>query len=402
MIKKINAREILDSRGNPTVEVSVFTEEGEFVASVPSGASTGEHEAKELRDGGERYGGKGVLMVVENINKKIAPLLLEKNLSFVEIDNLLIGVDGSKDKSNFGANAILAVSMAVFRAFAKKENKTIYNYISSNYFFEENIPTPCFNVINGGAHSGGGVSVQEFMVVPQENSFAENLRFGAEFYHRLKAKIKEKYGEDSVNIGDEGGFVPKIKKSKEALQLLCEVNSNARFILDVASSEFFDKEKYFFDDEEKSKEEMISFYKEIKEEFPILGIEDPLEENDFSGWGELKKELNNTLIIGDDLLVTNTERMEIAEKNKSCNAMILKINQIGSISEALKAAKKAKEMGWKIIVSHRSGETNDDFIADFAVGIGADYIKSGAPARGERLAKYNRLLKIELEKNNNN
>lgn len=402
MIKKIHAREILDSRGNPTVEVSLFTDEREFVSSVPSGASTGSYEAKELRDEEERFGGKGVLRAVENINKKIAPAIVGKDINPLEIDNLLREIDGTKDKSNLGANAILAVSMAVFRAAAEKEKKSLYHYFSSKFLFEEKIPTPCFNIINGGAHSGGGVSVQEFMLVPQEESFRENLRFGAEFYHLLKKKIKEKYGASSVNIGDEGGYVPAIKSSKEVLSLLCEVKEGARFILDVASTEFFKDGKYFFDGEEKSREGMIDFYKEIKNDFPILGIEDPLEENDFLGWGILKEELKETLIIGDDLLVTNIERMEMADEKNSCNAMILKVNQIGSISEAIETAKKAKNLGWKIIVSHRSGETNDSFIADFAVGIGADYIKSGAPARGERVAKYNRLLRIEEEIKNKN
>ncbi|MCF7845301.1 MAG: phosphopyruvate hydratase [Candidatus Pacebacteria bacterium] len=398
MIKDIKAREIIDSRGNPTVEVSLFTNQGKTTSSVPSGASTGSFEAKEIRDGGERFGGKGVLEAVSNVNNKISSALKGEDLDPLKIDKILIDLDGTKDKSNLGANAILGVSMSVFRATAKKNNISFYDYISANFDFEQKIPVPCFNIINGGVHSGGGVSFQEFMVVPEKDSFSENLRFAVEFYKKLKQKILLKYGANSVNIGDEGGFVPDIKKTEDVFNLLKEVDSSASLIVDVASTEFYKEEKYLLDSDLKNKEEMIVFYKDLRERFPIIGFEDPLMEDDFTGWGELKKELPDILIIGDDLLTTNTKRIQKAEESNSCNAMILKINQIGTVSEALQSAKTAQELQWKIIVSHRSGETNDDFIADFAVGIGADYIKSGAPARGERVAKYNRLLEIEDEK----
>ena len=396
MIKGLKAREILDSRGNPTVEVLLQTSEGTFVSSVPSGASTGSYEAKELRDNDKRFNGKGVLQAVENVNTKIRPLLIGKEVDAEKLDNLILEADGTQDKSNLGANAILGVSMCLFRAEAKKEGVAFWNYLASKFQFVSRIPQPCFNVINGGVHSGGGVSFQEFMVVPQKASFAENLRFATETYYRLKHKLKEKYGEMAVNTGDEGGFVPPVNSSEEILEILSE--EDVPLIIDAAATEFFKKENYLLDGKRKSTKEMIELYRVLGDKYPLLGIEDPLEEEDFEGWSELTGSFDNIMIIGDDLLTTNTRRMEIAEEQKSCNAIILKINQIGSISEAIGAARKAKEYGWKIIVSHRSGETNDDFIADFSVGIGAEYIKSGAPARGERVAKYNRLLKIEEEK----
>ncbi len=400
MIKDLKAIEILDSRGNPTVEVSLFTDYGVFISAVPSGASTGMYEAKELRDGGERYAGKGVLGAIKNINEKIAPLLIGKEIEPLLLDKVMLDADGTKDKSNLGANAILGVSMSIFRAAAAKENKPLYRYIADLFSFDINIPRPCFNVINGGAHSGGGVRFQEFMIVPKEESFAENLRAATEFLHKLKVKIKEDYGPNSVNIGDEGGFVPNIQNEEEVLKLLNIIKNNIEIIIDVAASEFFKNGLYNLHGERKTKEEMIEFYRELVDNYNIIGLEDPLEENDFSGWGVMKKEFEDILIVGDDLLVTNIDRIKEADKNNSCNAMILKVNQIGSITEAVASAKLAKELNWKIIVSHRSGETNDDFIADFAVGIGAEYIKSGAPQRGERVAKYNKLLKIEKELTN--
>ncbi len=396
MIKKILGREIIDSRGNPTIETSVVTDKGEFVSSVPSGASTGSNEAVEIRDGGERFMGRGVLSAVENVNKKIAPSLINQNLDDpFYIDKLICELDGTKDKSNLGSNAILSVSMSIFRAAAAEKNITLYDYLSKEFSFEKRIPRACFNIINGGTHSGGGVSFQEFMIVPQNDKFEKNLQEGTEFYHRLKKILAEKYGKSSINIGDEGGFVPSVKNTKEVLTILSDINREIPIIIDVAANEFYSNEKYLVDNTEKDKEEMILMYQDILKDFPIIGIEDPLYEEDFDGWTELSLQLKDTIIIGDDLLTTNRERMEKAKKRDSCNAMILKINQIGTISESILAAKRAKEYNWKIVVSHRSGETNDDFIADFAVGIGSEYIKSGAPARGERVAKYNRLLKIE-------
>ncbi len=397
MIKDLKAREILDSRGNPTVEVSLFTDKGEFISSVPSGASTGRYEAKEFRDGGERYMGKGVLEAVENVNKKIAPLIIGKKVGPLEIDKIMIDADGTEDKSNLGANAILGVSMCVFRAGAMEEGVPLFRYFSRQFNMKENIPKPCFNVINGGVHGKGGVSFQEFMIVPQKKSFSENLRYATEFYHRLRDKILEsaEYNMNSVNIGDEGGFVPEAQSAEEVLSLIASVDSDCPLIIDVAASEFFKEGGYVLEGERVNKEDMIVLYKKLSGMFPIIGIEDPLEEDDFTGWYELKKELNELLVIGDDLLTTNIRRMEKAKEIDSCNAMILKMNQIGSVSEAVEAVKRAKDFGWKVVASHRSGETNDDFVADFAVGIGADYIKSGAPVRGERVAKYNKILKIE-------
>ncbi len=401
IINFLKAREILDSRGVPTVEVSLDTEKGSFVSAVPSGSSVGSHEAKELRDGGDRYMGKGVTKAVKNINETIAPAIKGEEVDPEKIDDILLKLDGTKDKSRLGANAILGVSMALFRAAAKEAEKPLYRYISSQFSFKEKMPKPCFNVINGGAHAGGGLDFQELMIVPQKDSFSNNLQIAVESYYQLKVSLEEKYGKSASNIGDEGGFAPKISEPREAISCLAWLGNDLKFFIDVAASEFFDGEKYYIAGRRKTKEEMIGIYKELTEEFDIIGLEDPLEENDFDGWSDLRESLGDTVIIGDDLLVTNIERMEKAFQKKSCNAVIIKINQIGSVTEAISAARKAKEYGWKIIVSHRSGETNDDFIADFAVGIGAEYIKSGAPVRGERIAKYNRLSKIEecLKKN---
>lgn len=396
MINDIKAREILDSRGNPTIEVTIKTTNGDYTSSVPSGASTGKHEAKELRDGEERYNGKGVKKAVDNINNIIAPLFIEKYIDLIEADELMIKKDGTKDKSNLGANAILAVSMSLLRAKAAEKNIPLYEYIAEYFDFNKKIPKPLFNIVNGGAHGKGGVSFQEFMFAPQEETFKANLHSAVNFFYKLKSKIIEKYGDSSVNIGDEGGFVPNIASEEDVLTLLKETEEDAQFLIDVAATEFYNNEVYNLKNKEPlTTEEIIDYYKKITTEFNIIGLEDPLQEDDFISWGKLKQEINNILVVGDDLLVTNTERIKIAEENNSCNAIILKINQIGSISEAVMAVKKAQSLGWKVIVSHRSGETNDDFIADFAVGVGADYIKSGAPQRGERIAKYNRLLKIE-------
>ncbi len=396
-IKDIKAREILDSRGNPTIETTLLTDSGDrYTSSVPSGASTGAFEAIELRDNDNRYHGKGVLKAVSNVNNIIAPALIGEEVDLLLLDKKMIDLDGTENKSNIGANAILSVSMSVLRAQAGNHNEPLYQFISQYFNFNRNIPTPLFNIVNGGEHGSGGVSFQEFMLLPKKDSFSENLRYGSEFFHRLREKIREKYGAESVNIGDEGGFVPKIEREEDVFNVLKETEEDSTFLIDVASTEFYKEGYYHFKSGEKrSRKEMIDFYKDLNNRFSLIGLEDPLEENDFAGWGELRKEIDNILIVGDDLLVTNTKRMITAKENNSCNAIILKINQIGSISEAVEAVRKAKEYHWKLIVSHRSGETNDNFIADFAVGIGAHYIKSGAPQRGERVVKYNRLLEIE-------
>jgi len=411
-IKTLKAREILDSRGNPTVEVELETDSGKFFASVPSGASVGKYEAIELRDGGKRYQGKGVLKAVKNINEIIAPKLIGKDpRNQKEIDQLMIELDGTKNKSKLGANAILPVSMVICRAGAKAKNLTLYQYIAK---LAENrslliLPFACFNIINGGVHAGNNLDFQEFMICPQKKSFSENLRIASEIYHELKETLSKKYGKLATNLGDEGGFAPPIEFPDQAIELILEAvkklnyEKEVKLILDVASSQFFKGGKYETKMGIFIQEDLLRYYQNLIKIYPILGLEDPFAEDDFDGWKLLRSKLGSQiLMIGDDLIATNPERIKLAKERGLCNAMILKINQIGTVTEALEAAKLAKDFGWKIMVSHRSGETNDDFISDLAVGISADFIKAGAPARGERVAKYNRLLKIEEEINYGN
>jgi len=426
-IKNLRAREILDSRGNPTVEVELITNKGSFQASVPSGVSKGKYEAVELRDGGKRYQGMGVLKAIKNVNEIIRPKLIGKDLTKQkEIDELMIDLDGTENKSRLGANAICGVSMAICRAGAGAKNISLWKHI---YQLAEtrsllNLPTPCFNVINGGLHAGNELDFQEFMVVPQAptpkigGGFPENLRMGAEVYHQLKIFLAKKYGKQATNLGDEGGFAPPIKFPEEATELILEAakklnyEKKIKLILDVASSQFFENGKsrsrvsslrgrYKMKIGVFTREGLIRYYEKLIKNYPILGLEDPFSEDDWESWKELNSKLkiqnSKFLIIGDDLTVTNPKRIQEAQERKACNAIILKINQIGTVTEAIEAVRLAKNFGWKIIVSHRSGETTDSFISDFAVGIGADFIKAGAPARGERMAKYNRLLEIEEE-----
>jgi enolase len=409
-IKKIKAREILDSRGNPTVEVELETDFGKFFASVPSGASRGKYEAVELRDGGKRYFGKGVKKAIENINKVIAKKL--KGLDVTkqkEIDQILIELDGTENKSKLGANAICGVSLAVCKAGAAFNKLSLWKYINKIYGgrISIDLPKACFNIINGGVHAGNDLDFQEFMVCPKTKSFSENLRIGAEIYHRLKEIISKKYGKLATNLGDEGGFAPPIKDPEIAIKLILEAAKSLNYqnkisiILDVAASQFFDGKKYKTKIGNFLGKELANFYLKLIKKYPIEGIEDPFAQDDFESWQNFSSYFqlptSNFLIIGDDLTVTNPKRIKMAKEKGLCNAIIVKINQIGTVTEAIEAAKLAKSFGWKIMVSHRSGETTDDFISDFAVGIGADFIKSGAPARGERVAKYNRLLKIEEE-----
>ena len=396
-IKNIRAREILDSRGNPTLRVYVDTENGEFVAGVPSGASTGEHEAIELRDGGDRLMGKGVKKAVRKIEEEIAPELIgTKVYNQKEIDEKLLELDGTENKENLGANAILGVSIAACKAGSFYSGMPLYEYIGELSDNENSLPRPLFNVINGGSHTGGGVDFQEFMISPDEGSFKENYFKAAEIYQKLGSYLQD---ENPMwkNIGDEGGYVPELQTPDEVLSIIEKI-AEVEVVLDVAATEFFDGNCYQMKTGQKSTEEMIDYYKELIDKFPIIAIEDPLEENDFEGWSKINQRLDQ-VIIGDDLLVTNPKRIKEAIDKDSCNGMILKVNQIGTITESLQAAKLAKENDWKIVVSHRSGETTDSFIADFAVGIGSQFIKSGAPARGERVVKYNRLLEIEEELN---
>ncbi len=405
-IKSIKAREILDSRGNPTVEVDVLTEYGLARAAVPSGASTGIHEALELRDGDKkRYMGKGVLKAVDNINKKIASAI--KGMDCAEqqkIDDMMINMDGTKNKQKLGANAILAVSMAVCKAAAMCKGMPLYQHIAD---LAENkkllLPVPGFNVINGGKHAGNKLDIQEYMILPIDaGSFKEALRMGTETYHHLKSIIKEKYGIDAVNVGDEGGFAPPLETIEEPIELIEKAIKKAGYEgrisigLDAAASEFYSDGKYNIEGKKLASEEIIARYVEVSQKHSLISIEDPFEQEDFASYAKLTKIIGNSCqIVGDDLLVTNVERIKKAVKEKACNALLLKMNQIGSVSEAIDAAKLARSAGWGIMVSHRSGETEDSFIADLAVGIASGQIKSGAPCRSERLAKYNQLLRIE-------
>ncbi|MCJ7786744.1 phosphopyruvate hydratase, partial [Patescibacteria group bacterium] len=411
-IKSIKAREILNSRGEPTVEVALTTDFGVFQASVPSGASRGKYETVELRDGGKRYYGKGVRIAVKNVNEIIGPKLKGKDpAKQMEIDNLMIKLDGTKNKSKLGGNSILGVSMAICRAGAAAKNLPLYQYIFQLYETRQRrelrspatlrLPKPCFNVINGGLHAGNELDVQEFMIVPQKKSFSENLKIGTEIYHQIKKNLAKKYGKLATNLGDEGGFAPPIKFPEEAVKLILgaakKLNYEIKIILDVAASQFLKNGKYKTKIGVFTRDGLLRYYEKLVKNYPILGLEDPFAEDDWEGWKALSPLNSKLLIIGDDLTVTNPERIREAKEKEVGNAMIVKINQIGTVTEALEAVKLAISFGWKIIVSHRSGETNDDFIADFAVGISADFIKSGAPARGERVVIYNRLLRIEEE-----
>jgi enolase len=411
-IKSVKAKEILDSRGNPTIEVELTTKDGLFKAMVPSGASTGNYEALELRDGGKRFLGKGVLKAVKNVNSKIGKAIIGMDCTKQkEIDDKMIKLDGSKNKSKLGANAILGVSMAVCRAGASAKKIPLYKYIGKLCGNSKMIlPIPSFNVINGGRHAGNKLSFQEFMILPvKAKNFKEAMQIGDEIYLILKEIIKKKYGSEDINVGDEGGFAPDISDNKEALELLMSgikksgYSKKVRIGIDVAASEFFKSGKYNLNFKErksllKSGEDMIEYYKKLVKKYNIISIEDGFDQDDFENWVKLNSLIGKKVqIVGDDLLVTNPHRIRRAIAENACNALLLKINQIGTISESIQAFKIAKDAGWKIMVSHRSGETEDSFIADLAVGLGCGQIKSGAPCRSERLAKYNRLLEIEDE-----
>ena len=407
-IKSIKAREILDSRGNPTIKVDLITDQGKFSASVPSGASEGKYEALELRDGGKRFHGKGVLKAVKNVNEKIFPKIKGENPTRQkEIDDLMIELDGTENKSKLGSNAILSVSMAICRAGAVVKNLSSYEYIGQLAETRSpltHLPLACFNIINGGVHAGNDLDFQEFMIVPRMRSFSKNLQAATEIYHDLKEILKSKFGEMAINIGDEGGFAPPLILPEQALDLILKAIEKAgyknliKIIIDSAASEFYIDGKYKMKKVVFTKEGLLNFYLNLLEEYPIVALEDPFAQDDWEGFSEITKKIGKEItIFGDDLLATNIERIKEAQNKEACNGLVLKIDQIGTITEALEAAKLAKSFGWKIMVSHRSGETNDSFISDLAVGISADFIKSGAPARGERVVKYNRLLEIEEE-----
>ncbi len=406
-IKKIKAREILDSRGNPTIEVEVETIKGISRAIVPSGASTGSHEALELRDNDFRYLGKGVLKAVNNVNLIIAKKLIGKDpINQKEIDDIMINLDGTPTKSKLGANAILGVSMAVCRAAAFEQGIPLYKHLQQISKSKKLvIPTPAMNIINGGKHAGNNLDIQEFMILPTgTKSFSEGLRVCAETYHHLKKVILEKHGKNAINVGDEGGFAPPIKNIEEALNLIEDALSEAghadtiQIGLDCAASEFYTNFNYSFEGKSITREKLTFIYEQMAQKYGIITIEDPFHEEDFDGFSNLTEKIGNKVqIVGDDLLVTNVDRIKTAIAHKSCNALLLKVNQIGSVTEAINAANLARNNEMKVMVSHRSGETEDSFIADLVVGLGVGQIKSGAPARGERTAKYNQLLRIEEE-----
>ncbi|RLE50184.1 MAG: phosphopyruvate hydratase [Candidatus Methanomethylicota archaeon] len=408
-ITLVKAREILDSRGNPTVEAEVHTLAGGIGrASVPSGASTGAYEALEVRNGDQRrFKGKGVLKAVENVNKIIAPALIGlDSRKQEEVDNTMISLDGTANKSKLGANAILSVSLATAKAAAGTLNKPLYKYLGGDE--ASTLPVPLMNIINGGKHAGNQLALQEFMIIPVGfKSFNEALRAGVEVYQSLKNVLKKLYGASAINVGDEGGFAPPMKLTEEALQALMKAISDAGYTedevmlgLDCAASSFYvnQKEVYLVDGEEKSRDKLFDYYLELISRYPILSIEDPFEENDFQSFSDFTREVGKHVqVVGDDLFVTNINRLKQGVSMKAANALLLKVNQIGTLSEAIAAAKYAFENSYNVIVSHRSGETEDPFIADLAVALNTGQIKTGAPARGERTAKYNQLLRIEEE-----
>eukprot|EP00257_Ricinus_communis_P027213 XP_025014627.1 enolase isoform X1 [Ricinus communis] len=452
-IKVVKARQIFDSRGNPTVEVDVILSDGTLArAAVPSGASTGIYEALELRDGGSDYLGKGVLKAVENVNSIIGPALIGKDpTEQTQIDNFMVQeLDGTVNewgwcKQKLGANAILAVSLAVCKAGASVKKIPLYQVyfllilcsysamalpllvlhccLVSHLQHIANLagnktlvlPVPAFNVINGGSHAGNKLAMQEFMILPVgASSFKEAMKMGVEVYHHLKAVIKKKYGQDATNVGDEGGFAPNIQENKEGLELLKTAIGKAGYTgkvvigMDVAASEFYDnKDKTYdlnFKEENNDGSEKISgdslknVYKSFVTDYPIVSIEDPFDQDDWEHYSKLTAEIGEQVqIVGDDLLVTNPKRVNKGIREKTCNALLLKVNQIGSVTESIEAVKMSKRAGWGVMASHRSGETEDTFIADLSVGLATGQIKTGAPCRSERLAKYNQLLRIEEE-----
>jgi len=408
-IIKLKAREVLDSRGNPTVEVDVVTDNGVFRAMTPSGASAGQHEALELRDGNQsRYFGRGTLKAVRNVNNKIAPKLVGLDPAAQEtIDNIMLKLDGTDNKDNFGANSILPVSMAVTKAGAASKGLALFEYIGEMFGVIPHIlPIPMCNVINGGKHAGQENSIQEHMLMPTgAKSFSEGIRMISESYHHLAKLLKEKFGAGGVLIGDEGGFAPpQITDVNDRLDLMLKAVENAgytgmmKIAMDPASSEFFYDGIYKIGKKSFSGGEMVDFYVDLCKKYPIVSIEDGLAEDDWDSWVEMVKKLGTKIqIVGDDLFVTNTKRIQKGIKLGAANSVLIKLNQIGSVTETLNAIKMAHDQGWTAVISHRSGETEDYFIADLVVGTSAGQIKTGAPARSDRNAKYNQLLRIEEE-----
>ncbi|HSR89452.1 MAG TPA: phosphopyruvate hydratase [Candidatus Udaeobacter sp.] len=410
-IKQITAREILDSRGNPTVEAKVTLENGIFaVAKVPSGASTGTHEALELRDGGKRYGGKGVLRAVKHVNTEIAKAICGMEVAKIqEIDARMIALDGTKNKSRLGANAILAVSLAAARAGALSLNLPLYKYIRQAYKITEKnyrLPILGMNIINGGRHADNGLSIQEFMIMPRHKLLRERVRMGSQIFHALAGLLSQKGF--STGVGDEGGFAPELANNERALQFILEAIKSAGFeagknvflALDVAASEFYHHDKYYFVGKKQGwpASKMIETLKTWVKKYPLVSIEDGLAEDDWSNWKILTKELGGKItLVGDDLFVTNPERIARGIKEGVANAVLIKVNQIGSLSETIEAIKLARQHKYQIFMSHRSGETADTFIADLAVAVNSEFIKTGSMSRSERIEKYNRLMEIEAE-----
>ena len=407
-ILSVKAREILDSRGNPTIEAEARVGSNVGVALVPSGASTGIYEALELRDNDKkRYKGKGVLKAVENVNTKINKAISNKSFTQEKLDRFLIELDGTKNKSKLGANAILAVSLAFARAAAKSRKVELYEYLGGlveNKKFS--LPVPMMNIVNGGKHADSGLDFQEFMIIPWAyKKFSRKLQAGAEIFHTLKDILHKNRFE--TGVGDEGGFAPSLGANEKALELICKAVENAGYSynqvkigLDVAASSFYENKKYKLKIDGKlktvSSKELIEFYKKLVKKYPIISIEDGLAEDDWQGFTDLLKALGKKIrSVGDDLLVTNVERIKIAKEKKAVNAVLIKLNQIGTLTETIKAIELTKKYGWEPIVSHRSGETEDPFIADLAVGLNTPYIKTGSLSRSERICKYNRLLWIE-------
>jgi enolase len=405
IIETIHAREILDSRGNPTVEVEVVLDDGSTArAAVPSGASTGAFEAAELRDEGKRYLGKGVENAVRNVNEKIAPVICGFDAQDQRlIDDEMIALDGTKNKSKLGANAILGVSLASARAAAESSDLSFFKYIGGPT--AHTLPVPMMNILNGGAHADTNVDIQEFMVAPiGAPTFKESLRWGAEIYHSLKAVLK-KQGL-ATSIGDEGGFAPNLASNRAALDLILEAIEKAGFkpgkdialAMDVAATEFFEKDKYKFEGKLLSSDEMIAYYSDLVNSYPLVSIEDPLDEDDWAGWQKMTAQLGDLIqIVGDDLFVTNPERLSRGIASQTANALLVKVNQNGTLTETMDAVALAHRSGYRSMMSHRSGETEDTTIADLAVALECGQIKTGAPARSERVAKYNQLLRIEEE-----
>ncbi len=408
-IEKVHARQIMDSRGNPTIECDIKLDGGAFGrAAVPSGASTGSFEALELRDGGNAYMGKGVLTAVKNVNEIIAPAIMGMDASKqTELDEKMLALDGTANKDKLGANAILAVSLAVAHAAANAKGEPLYKYIASVYGNSNPcvLPRPMMNIINGGAHADNGLDAQEFMIIPNgaKNEF-EAVRMGSEIFHNLKSILKK--GGNSTNVGDEGGFAPNFHSCAEALDTIIAAIKAAGYVpgdqvsigLDVASSEFYADGVYKFEGKELSSDQMIEFYEKLISDYPIISIEDALAEEDWEGWKKLTEKIGGKCqLVGDDLFVTNPARLARGIENGVANAILIKVNQIGSLTETLRAIKMAQDANYGVIVSHRSGETEDTTIADLAVATNAGQIKTGSMSRTDRMAKYNQLIRIEEE-----